>query len=338
MTDTQIRSRHVNNRLAAINWLKANPDTYLFPIAPGKKTPPLISDNLNRASNDPKQIKAWATKWPNCNWGIALKKSNRIVIDVDCKVGKHGQKTFDILGILYELPPTVKVITPSGGFHLYYKGEHVFALGERGFGRDIDSPNYTLIPGCQLADGSSYRYAAEDAGFEVPSAADAPSWFYELLGTGKLGEPPVRQTIAVVDLDQPHNIEWCLDYIHNDAPPAIEGQNGDMTTVHVAMVLRDHGLSEETAFDMMQMNYNIDEKCIPLWSFEELKTKVANAFAYAMNAPGSATAEHDFADDPVPESELPQYVRPNKATRRVQANRKRQRKLSRQLNQPVRSA
>ena len=51
-------------------------------------------------------------------------------------------------------------------------------------------------------------------------------------------------------------------------------------------------------------NYNVDGKCVPLWEVDGkngLATKVENAFLYAnLEAPGAATAEADFKDDPPP--------------------------------------
>jgi hypothetical protein len=64
---------------------------------------------------------------------------------------------------MYGWPATEMTTTPSGGFHMVYEGwadashpAHIMALGENGIGKDIDSPNYTLIPGCTFDDGTSY--------------------------------------------------------------------------------------------------------------------------------------------------------------------------------------
>src|SRR5581483_8879289 len=112
----------------ALDYIDCHPRRCIFPIKAGAKSPPLIADNLAKASNDPEQIKAWHTKWPGCNWGVALKMSRVIVADVDCKPGKRGRETYDELDRQYGWPATETVETPSGGLHLYYDGEHVFAL------------------------------------------------------------------------------------------------------------------------------------------------------------------------------------------------------------------
>src|SRR6185369_7345470 len=139
---------------------------YLFPIKPGAKFPPLLKDNLDgNCSNDPEQLREWETKWPGCNWGLAHRKSRVMVVDVDTnpKKGKQGQATYDELDLMYGWPDTETTTTPSGGYHKIYEGEHVFALGENGIGLDIDSPNYSLIPGSTFDDGTSYVGNGADA-------------------------------------------------------------------------------------------------------------------------------------------------------------------------------
>ena len=46
----------------------------------------------------------------------------------------------------------------------------------------------------------------------------------------------------VVECDQPANIEWAIYHLRNDAPPAIEGEGGEFTTLKVAMTLRGYGM------------------------------------------------------------------------------------------------
>jgi hypothetical protein len=103
-----------------------------------------------------------------------------MVIDIDTNPvkNKQGQITYDALDLMYGWPETEKTTTPSGGFHVIYEGwgdtPHIMALGKNGLGLDIDSPNYTLIPGCVFADGTSY------VGDDTP-AAQCPPWIYEVI-------------------------------------------------------------------------------------------------------------------------------------------------------------
>jgi hypothetical protein len=277
----------------ALDYLAFNPTRYLFPIKAGAKFPPLIKDNLAAASNDPEQIKAWHKRWPGCNWGLALKKSRLMVVDVDTKPGKVGQDTYDTLGLLYEWPLTETVRTPNGGFHAYHEGEHIFALGANGFGPDVDSPNYVLIAGCTFKDGTSYQQTNSRA------SVAAPEWFYEVIKAAKKDKLANVGEIAT-DLDQPNNITWVRDYLANDAEPSIEGSGGEQQLFKVAATVRENGISEALACELINEIYNVEPKCVPIWLIEDLTAKVGNAYAYASQSMvGGKTADAEFGDEPL---------------------------------------
>ena len=297
----------LNTLPVALDFMKRVPNAYIFPIAPLAKFPPLVDDNLGAgATNNLTVIKQLHKNFPGCNWGVALAKSNLLVVDVDTKDGKQGAATFDALdkrfeshGFLPGFPPTFTVTSPSGGRHLYYDGKHVFALGEHGFGDGIDSPNYVLLPGCWINDkGVAKFYRTEH---DDPIVV-APSWFYDVLNESNADA--VQQTPAV-DLDQDPLKRWAIHYLTHDAPPSIQGQNGEKTLLTVFGVLKDAGISKGTAVELALEHYN--PRCTPMWSGDpdapvedRMQAKADNAFQYLTeNAPGSDTAEAIFGNDPI---------------------------------------
>ena len=287
----------------ALNCLKQHPNWYLFPIRPLYKSPPCFDNNLELASNDPAQIRRWRTQNFGCNWGVALKKSKLICVDVDRKPGKVGGASLDALelerGIL---PDTLTVQSPSGGLHLYFDEANgvVHQMRLNAFGQDIDSTNYTLIPGCATVEDVGARQSAGT--YEVVSpavVAPAPAWFAEYLGTAT--------SAAVVDADQTPAVEQDTDdivsravyYLKNDAKPSIQGQNGENTMLMVFATLKDMGLSPETAIELVIENYN--DRCEPPWEFGEgavadrLDVKAKNAWAYLKNTqPGALSPQAEF--------------------------------------------
>ncbi len=303
----------------ALAYIAKHPTRYIFPLAPMRKEPPLISDNLNNASNDPEQIKKWHRMCPGCGWGLSLPKSWIIVVDVDTKEGKVGADTFFDLNISFGFPKTEMVETPSGGMHRYYSAtdvvQHVCRIGEAGFGPDIDSPNYVLIPGSPMPDGKTYT------ALPSPTIAPAPDWFAQYLAPKA---PRVADATPVVDLDKPEHIDWAREYLINDAPPSIQGKGGEATMLKIGMTLRDQGVSENQAVDLIAEHFNVTTRasgkvgCDPLWDMdgvEGLERKIRNAYAYAnLNAPGEATAEHDFDGDDEDVEEL------KAASRKARAN------------------
>jgi hypothetical protein len=273
----------------ALAHLRQHPEDYLFPLAKLSKMPPLLKKNLSdNCSSDPAQILAWAKQFPGCNFGIALRRSRLIVADIDVSKNKPGRRTYDWLDLLYKWPATSRVKTPSDGYHCIYRGQHVMKVA--GFGPAVDSPNYVVCPGMPVKAGGCYRY------INTLPRAEAPAWFYEVLAH-KEHDRVTNARETVIDLDQPHNVASAIDYLQHDAAPAIEGQGGEFRTMLTAMSLRDLGISEDYALELVIDHYN--ERCDPPWEYDGLKQKVANSYAYASMRPiGGGTAEADFANDP----------------------------------------
>jgi hypothetical protein len=277
---------------------------FIFPIAPGKKFPPLIKRNLADASNDPEQLRAWEKQWPGCSWGVSLAKSELMVADVDTnpKKNKVGQLTYDDLDLMYGWPETETTTTPSGGFHKIYEGwanddhpAHIMALGENGFGKDIDVPNYLLIPGCTLDDGTSYTTNGLDA-------VAAEPWMYDTIKSSKIKSRIADAGEIVVELDQQTNIDLAIDYLINDAEPSIENQLGDNTLFKVAAYLKDIGISQGLGAQLLEEYFN--PRCEPMWPAEMFATKMASAYTSgSLSKVGGKTAEAEFSDvveEPMP--------------------------------------
>jgi len=286
-------------------WFKRLPEARLFPLKRGTKDEPLIKDNLKRANNTVLWCEKQHALHSFCNWGMALPDGNILVIDVDTKPGKIGDFTLSDLELKHDdLPATLTVQTPSGGQHRYFRcppgHKAKLALGKNGLGPDVDLPNYVVIPGC-IVDGKPYTITND-----VPMAV-APEWIWvDYLDKAKIGHNAEPQAPAV-DLDLPANEQWCIDYLKAEAPDCIEGQGGEKTLFDVACVLKDRGISENRAVELLDEHYNIPGKCDPLWIIGEgpdkdrLDVKVHNAFAYASEVqPGSRTPEFEFGNDPLP--------------------------------------
>jgi hypothetical protein len=281
----------------ALDYIAQHPTRHLFPLAPGTKHQPCIKDNLKRASNSVRQIEAWAKRFPGCNWGLSPAPSNLCPMDIDTKSGKSGAATLAALELVYgDLPMTEEVQTPSGGKHLYFIGEHVFALGKGGFGEDIDCPQYTLIPGCRTDQGEYTLVSFVDA-------EPAPAWFYnkEILGKAKENKGPKIADVtdsAVDNLDAQVDIDWVIHMLQNDAEPAIAFKNGNNQTWKIAAQCRGRALSQAKTFELMFEYYN--PRCEPEWSVEELERIIANAYAHArQERVGEKSARAEFSDDPV---------------------------------------
>ena len=252
----------------------------------------------------PVQICLWHAYWKkrfngvDCWWGVAPALSGLVFADIDTKPGKRGQQTFELFDLLYGWPQTLITGSPSGGRHHWYRGRHLFALGsDRSRHPGIDFAQYVILPGCMKADGTGYTLQADHP------IADAPDWFYVEAKRLAAKVEPIEQD-PVIDLDQQANVYWARNYLQHDAPRSIGGQGGEQTTLDVATVLKDMGISEAMGLELMAEFYNVEDKCDPIWSMDEsppedlLPVKVRNAYAYKRRvAPGALTAAAEFAED-----------------------------------------
>jgi hypothetical protein len=79
---------------------------------------PRVKGGYKAASTDPDQIKAWWSKWPTANIGIATGAASGIVVfDID---GPQGLATLKALVGRHGVLPRTAVVKTARGWHLYF--------------------------------------------------------------------------------------------------------------------------------------------------------------------------------------------------------------------------
>ena len=277
-------------------------DLYLFPAiwAKDKKTKKFQHQGLckwgTEASNDPNKIKAWGTMHPeNTYFCIHLRKSNLCVIDVDIKEKKDGLNTLDTLTMLHgPLPDTLISQTPSGGYHYVYSGSAKFGANRLGSG--IDIAVMIPLPGSTVEGKGDYKVIHNSP------ITTLPEWVVNLAGEPHEIEPQKEQP-PLIELDQEPNINRAIAFL-KDVEPAVEGNGGNDHTYKVLCAVKEMGISEGICLDLSAQHFNC--RCIPPWSFEELKRINQNAFKYSVSSPGVTDATQDF--EPVTPKNLIQFL------------------------------
>lgn len=273
------------NLAPALAFLQRYPRARLFPAHYRRKQHHGLTKWSTETSNHVPQIEAWARKWQDCYFCVALQQSDMAVVDVDNKNGKDG--TGSLFAHFAEgrtLPDTLKVQTPSGGEHYLFVGACKASGGKLGPG--LDTPVMVPVPGSTVRGKGEYKIA-----LDLP-LAPAPGWVLSLAG----GPPIARPENAVqplCELDLEHNVRQCITYLERDAPEAIEGSGGDRTTYEVACCLRDFGVSAQVALDLMLEYWN-STKAFPPWLAEDLERKIRNAYTYAKDRPGNQSLDVMF--------------------------------------------
>lgn len=257
----------------------------VFPLWPNTKIPALDAWQ-HKSTTDAHKIRAWWENNPNYNIGVAT-GNGVIAIDADVKHGRPGLVSLDALD-LELLPTTFRAITPSGGSHTLLKVDR--AISNRadtidGYpGIDIRGENGYIV-----GIGSTTPEGAYTAANQAPIAT-APADLYDVLG--KRPQHQKHTDNPIVDLDTDANVTKATRWLTTSAPKAIEGEGGDHATFQVAAMLRDFGLSQAVALDLMFEHWNENQE--PPWAPEELALKVQNAFTYATGSWGGKTAAADF--------------------------------------------
>lgn len=253
----------------ALEWISKG--LHVFPCIPDSKLP-AVAGAYQVATLDPAQISLWWGNNPDYNIGCAPDASGHFVIDIDTK--DDGYAT--LLGLGLDPEETFCVATPSGGLHLWYKGHGPSTVRALGPGCDTRGRGgFVLLPGSILLAGSYTETRPLEQG-----VSDAPAGI--LAGLAER-EGRNTQSSASGELDLPVNVRRAEAFLAK-ADVAVEGQGGDALTYETACWLRDLGISENYALDMM-LDWN--ERCEPPWDPEELAQKVEHAYIFARNEPGA---------------------------------------------------
>lgn len=248
---------------------------------------PLHDDWQLEATTDPARIaRLWAFD-PDANVGIHC--DGLLVVDVDVKDGKQGDASWQRLLDQHgdALQDTLTQETPTGGLHLVYRVDNPSRNTQNQLGADIDTRakgGYIVGAGSIVDKG---RYViVHDA-----PIAEAPAWMTAVVGRRRERTDTARSAMSAIDTAE--QIEAAIEYLEGTAPEAIEGHGGDAMTYKVACRVRDFGVSEHTAIDLMLDHWN-SSKAFPPWDADDIETKVRNAYAYATSPVGNRVAAAEF--------------------------------------------
>jgi hypothetical protein len=207
---------------------------------------PLTPNGLKDASADESQVRAWWVGHPAANVGIVTGSvSGIVVLDVDVK--DDGAKSLVTLQAAHkQLPPTVEVITGSGGSHLFYRhpGNLIIpnSAGKLGKGLDIrgDGGYVVAVPSLHA---KGERYAWEPcAGPDEAEMAGLPKWLLDLL-LGRHDKPKPSDRPALSD----NGRKWL-----GDALAKVAMGNRSETGHRLAVQLRDNRVPQGEAEAIMR--------------------------------------------------------------------------------------
>ncbi len=232
--------------------------------SPGKH--PTTANGVKDASGDEADIRRWFSNGIAFNIGIATgSASGLVVLDIDPKNG--GDESIK----QFTIPPTLEVVTGSGGKHFYFalpeNTEIRNSQGKLAAGIDVRGENgYVVAPPSIHASGNEYRWAVD------PRAVRPVPWPKELrIENAKLRNedlPATKQDDEIIP----------------------EGQrNGKLTSI--AGAIRRQGCDQEAIFAAL-ININ-QRQCRPPLAYEELKKIAASIVQYQPQAEEGIVLDDD---------------------------------------------
>ena len=156
----------------------ANRGLAVFPVDPLTKAPRTRNGCKDATRSEASIIELWR-KYPSAGIGVATGKPSGIVaIDIDPSSGGEDGFT-ELAGELGAPGQTVRVITPRGGYHLWFRApaEAVrCSVGTLAPGVDVRGDGgYVVAPPTTRPDGSGWRWAGK-----APLADLQPEWLEAL--------------------------------------------------------------------------------------------------------------------------------------------------------------
>lgn len=240
--------------------------------SPGKH--PIAQRGVHDATTDSETIRAWWTRHPHANIGVATgDRSGIVVLDVDPRNG--GSDTFEALERQFgALPETVTCDTGGGGAHYYFRAPTDETLiSKLGPGIDVKfRDGYVVAPPSLHQSGEDYGWRSESAPEEVELSPLPKRWLEAL-------RPLEREDASAVPMP---DCDVTIDVRENRArryvekmPPAISGNGGHGALWSVAVVVaRGFMLPPNRAMAVL-CDYNV--RCQPPWSDKELAHKLRDA-------------------------------------------------------------
>lgn len=263
----------------------------IFPCRVNAKEPAFTGSFYN-ASCDPAQIDKW---WALVDWNIGLEpeRAGWCVVDID------NMENWD--AIAEEKPETYTVATPSGGRHLYFRGSLGGSVGKIAPGVDTRGRRSYVLVAPSTVNSVGYLVVNET------EPAPLPQWLVTRLGT----RPTPASAAPDIELDTPEQVATARAYLDQVyTRKGSWGQDDDPDTYAIATMVKDAGLSQDTATEMMMEPLAEDER-------DWLTKTVANAYLYGENEPGCGlpgSPERKYGDpsqyhilEPEPAKPLPAF-------------------------------
>lgn len=247
----------------------------------------------------------WLKQQDYPNFGVALPETV-IVVDVDPRNFKNGIDSLEALsnslGVNLLEKANFKVLTGSGGYHLYFSIPTILASKKPRFALKLKAYagiEFKTAGGQVVMPGSIHHetdkiYEETIDSLGIACINDAPDGLLALLArdssANESGFGSEGATLQHTFGDSILDTERCRAALAV-MPASIQGEGGDNQLYQAACLGKDFDLSPKAFFPLLK-EYN--QRSVPQWSDSELKQKITRAYRYAKNQAGVKSGAEDF--------------------------------------------
>ena len=275
----------------------------MFPIIPDTKHP-IANDDMglkthekgghHLATLDEATVREWWAKWPDFNIGI-WPTEKYVIVDLDMKHGQNGLESIcDALDVdpFMLITGTFVVQTTTGGYHIYYEVENVWGRTYNVLpGVDICGvTGYILGPGSTIGDASYDIYCDDEI---VPVREDIIPYLKKPTDLERQDQVPVAgktdtegQIRKAKELLRVQITASKISTLRAGNYVSLSGEGGDNRLYLTCVQLKDTGISQETAYELIMEPGGWNDHCKPIWDKDTVTTKLVRAFKYGKNRPG----------------------------------------------------
>lgn len=151
---------------------------HVLPLVPGEKRPltALVPRAAKDASTNVETVAAWWAHEPRANVGL-VGSARLAALDIDVKDGRDGWAVLAELEAEHgALPDTRRVLTPSGGAHLWFQPNGTRPHNFDRAGLELRARTRYVVAPPSVVDGERYRFDCDAA----RAIASLPPWLAEL--------------------------------------------------------------------------------------------------------------------------------------------------------------
>lgn len=261
----------------------------VFPLRARSKKPIPKTHGVLEASADLDAVRAWWTKCPESNIGLAC-GAGMFVVDIDPPaIAVAADGWIDDLQRQFADAPWAR--TPRGGLHFFCRSPEGLdvrnSASKIAMGVDVrGGGGYVVVAPSRISDGKIDGVYAWERSLDRPAAElpDAPDWILDALRKAIDRPKPTHAPLplaSAVGLER--RISAARRYLAK-CDPAIQGNGGHAKLFNAARILvRGFDLDDASAFALLVNEFN--PRCDPPWAGAELDREFRHKLREAREQP-----------------------------------------------------